>query len=119
MAFRLSITRSPRMTAAQVTALASHEDAQEIVAAIERETREHGDKRLLIDLTDVVGTLEADTHRWLAELAFRHLSHLERIASLVPEEKITRVTEQAAQAKGMQLRVFAELTSAVEWLVAR
>jgi predicted nucleic acid-binding Zn ribbon protein len=118
MAFRLSITRSPRMAAAQVTALASHDEAQEIVMAIAEQTREHGDKRLLIDLTDFVGTLDIDSHRWAGELVFRHLSHLERIASLVPEDKITRVSEQTAQAHGVQLRVFAELTSAVEWLIA-
>jgi len=118
MAFQLSITRSARMAAAQVTALASREEAEDIVKAIAAQTHDQGDKRLLIDLTDVVGTLDPDTHRLLGELAFRYLSHLEKVASLVPEEKITRVSEQAALARGLQLRVFADLTDAVEWLLA-
>jgi hypothetical protein len=118
MAFRLTVTRSPTMALAQLTALASADEAEMIVREIAAETADHGDKRLLIDLTDVVGTFDADTHRLLGELVHRHLSHLERIASLVPEDKITRVTEQAAQARGVQLRVFTELTVAVEWLLA-
>jgi len=117
MAYRLNITRSPTMTVAQITALASREEAEEIVMAIEKETREHQDTRLLIDLTDYVGTLDPASQRWLGELVVVHLSHLKRVASLVGEDKITRLSEQAAQERGVQLRVFTELTAAVSWLL--
>jgi len=39
------------------------------------------------------------------------------VASLVPEDKITRVSEAAAQQQGLQLKVFTQLTSAVNWLL--
>jgi hypothetical protein len=50
-------------------------------------------------------------------LAYRYLAHLEKVASLVAPEKITRVSEAAAQAKGLQLRVFTQLSDAIDWLV--
>jgi hypothetical protein len=78
---------------------------------------EHQNRRLLINLLDVVGTLGPQEHRALGMLAVRYLSHLEKVASLVPEDKITRVSEAAAQAQGMQLRVFTNFTQAVAWLV--
>jgi hypothetical protein len=51
-------------------------------------------------------------------LAHRHLAHLEKVASLVPPEKLTRVSEAAARAQGMELRVFSQLSDAIGWLVA-
>jgi len=36
----------------------------------------------------------------------------------VPPEKLTRLSEAAARAQGMELRVFSELSEAIGWLVA-
>ena len=43
---------------------------------------------------------------------------LEKVASLVPPEKLTRISESAARAQGMELRVFTTLPDAVDWLRA-
>lgn len=107
------------MAVVEVSGLAFAEEAEDVVRAIEARTREHADRRLLIDLTDVVGTLGPREHQALGLLAVRHLSHLEKVASLVPEDKITRVSEAAARSQGMQLRVFTDFTGAVSWLVER
>ena len=50
-------------------------------------------------------------------LAFQHLSHPQKVASLVPPDKLTRVSEEAARAQGMELRVFTNLGDAVDWLM--
>jgi hypothetical protein len=106
------------MALAEVTALAFVESAEPVLRQIEKRTRQHEDKRLLINLLDVVGTFGPQEQQVIATLVVKYLSHLERVASLVPEDKITRVSEQAAQVAGMQLRVFANFTDAVNWLVA-
>ena len=118
MSHELNISRSGRFAVAQVTALAFTEVAGEVLAEIERATREAGDQRLLIDLLDVVGTFEPAFQRELGMLAFKHLSHLKKVASLVPQEKVTHLSEEAAQDQGLQLRVFTTLTDAVTWLLA-
>ena len=117
MAFTLRYKHGSAMSVVEVTGLAFAEQAQQVVEAIQARTMENADRRLLIDLTDVVGTLGPAEHQALGVLAARYLTHLERVASLVPEDKITRVSEAAAQKRGLQLKVFTQLTSAVDWLV--
>jgi hypothetical protein len=118
MTFKLVYRHGPKMALAEVTALAFLESAEPVLRQIERRTRQQDDKRLLINLMDVVGTFGPQEQQTIGVLATRYLSHLERVASLVPEEKLTRVSERVAQAKGMQLRVFTNFTEAVNWLVA-
>lgn len=118
MTFKLVYRHGPKMALAEVTALAFLESAEPVLRQLEKRTRQHEDKRLLVNLMDVVGTFGAQEQQAIGMLAAKYLSHLERVASLVPEEKITRVSEQAAQIAGMQLRVFTSLTDAVAWLVA-
>ncbi|HEY8360878.1 MAG TPA: STAS/SEC14 domain-containing protein [Ramlibacter sp.] len=117
MPFKLRYKHGSAMSLVEVSGLAFAEQAEDVIEAIQERSMEHHDKRLLIDLTDVVGTLGPAEHQALGLLAVRYLSHLERVASLVPQDKITRVSEAAAQAQGLQLRVFTDLTDAVDWLV--
>jgi hypothetical protein len=112
-------THGPNFAVVEVTALAFVENAVPALVEIAEHTRRHRDRLLLINLMDVVGTFGPDQQRELGLLAYRHLSHLEKVASLVPPDKITRVSEAAAQAQGMELRVFTELSAAIEWLLAR
>ena len=110
-------THGPRFAAVEITSLAFLENVEPVLREIEQHTRRHGDRRLLINLIDVVGTFGPEQQREIGMLAFRHLSHLEKVASLVPPDKITRVSEGAAQAEGLQLRVFTQLADAIEWLL--
>ena len=110
-------THGPSFAAVEVTSLAFVENAEPALREIAARTRQHGDRRLLINLIDVVGTFGPEQHREIGLLAHRYLAHLEKVASLVAPDKITRVSEAAAQAQGLQLRVFTELTEAIDWLV--
>jgi hypothetical protein len=113
----LHYTHGPSFAVVEITALAFLENAEPALLEMAERTRERGDRRLLINLMDVVGTFGPEQQRELGLLAHRHLAHLQRVASLVPPDKITRVSEAAAQAQGLQLRVFTELPDAIDWLV--
>lgn len=114
----LHLTHGPAYAVAEITALAFLESAEPILRDIAAQTKLRRDRRLLINLLDVVGTFGPEEQKQIGLLAHRYLSHLERVASLVPPEKITRVSEAAARAQGMELRVFTQLGEAVDWLVA-
>lgn len=116
MTVSVHYTHGPKFAVVEVTSLAFVEIAVPALHEIAERTRAHQDKRLLINLMDVVGTFGPDQQRDIGMLAHRYLSHLERVASLVPPDKITRVSEAAAQSQGLQLRVFTQLTDAIEWL---
>ena len=118
MSATVHYTHGPNFAVVEVTALAFIEIAEPALVDIAEQTRLHRDRRLLINLMDVVGTFGPEQQRDIGLLAHRYLGHLEKVASLVPPEKITRRSEAAAQAQGLQLRVFTELTEAIDWLVA-
>jgi hypothetical protein len=114
----LHFTQGPVFSVVEVTAPALVENAEPVLLAIGERTRQEGTRRLLINLMDVVGTFGPEQQRAIGLLAYHHLGHLERVASLVPPEKLTRLSEAAARAQGMELRVFCELSEAIGWLVA-
>ena len=118
MTASLHLTHGPAYAVAEITALAFEESAEPILRGISEQTRLRNDRRLLINLLDVVGTFGAEEQRRIGLLAHKHLSHLRKVASLVPPDKLTRVSEEAARAQGMELRVFAHLGDAVDWLMA-
>jgi hypothetical protein len=114
----LHYTHGPSFSVVEVTALAFLEHAEPALREIAERARQFGDRRLLVNLIDVIGTFGPDEQRTLGLLAYQYLSHLEKVASLVAPDKITRVSEAAAREKGMELRVFTDVTEAVGWLVA-
>lgn len=116
MTVTLHYSPGPAYAVAEITALAFIEDSIPALEELARRTREAGTKRLLINLLDVVGTFGREEQQAIGVLAYRYLSHLEKVASLVPEEKLTRVSEAAARAQGMELRVFTNLPAALDWL---
>jgi hypothetical protein len=73
-------------------------------------------QRLLVDLTEV-NSLRGFTDQLAVGVAVSSkLRHL-RIASLVPEQRITRTSEKAANRGGGTLRVFSNHREAVLWLL--
>ena len=118
MSASLHLTHGPAYAVAEITALAFEESAEPILRGIAEQTKLRRDRRLLINLLDVVGTLRPGEQQRIGVLACQHLSHLEKVASLVLPEKLTRISEAAARAQGMELRVFTSLGEAVDWLMS-
>ena len=114
--YRLNYTPGRDFAVAEVTALLSHEIVDPVLQDLGARTRADGTRRLLISLLDVPGVLDEAEHYLMGVAVAKHLGHLEKVATLVPEEKVTRVSEDGARDEGMQLRVFASLGSAEAWL---
>lgn len=111
-------THGSAYAVAEVSSLAFIEESPGVLEELAVRTRASGARRLLVNLLDVVGTFGRDEQQAIGLLAHRHLAHLERVASLVPEDKITRVSEAAARSQGMELRVFTSLPDALGWLTS-
>jgi hypothetical protein len=80
------------------------------------ESRSWPHRRALFDLRGV-RTLRAFTeHYAIGEEAARQFSHLVRVASLVPEDRLTRASEKTARRTGLNLTVFTREAEAIAWL---
>jgi hypothetical protein len=116
MLFTVSTTRFSEYVQVEVAGPSSLKNFVEMVNAFSAETLYWSDRRALVDLRKVVGELTPQEQVFLGELVAQDLSHLEKIASIVPEALITHNSENAAQQMGMRLRVFSCKEDAVAWL---
>lgn len=87
------------------------------IRALAADTLAQGDRLLLVNLLQVEESLDATGHFVLGEQVARQLSHLSRLASVVPTARLTRTSEKVARAHGVQLRVFDAEPPALAWLL--
>ncbi|MGZ5194456.1 MAG: STAS/SEC14 domain-containing protein [Ramlibacter sp.] len=118
MLFTVSTTRFSQYVQLEVAGPSSLKNFVEMVSAFSGDTLYWSDRRALVDLRKVVGELTPPEQVFLGEMVAQDLSHLERIASIVPEALVTHNSENAAQQMGMRLRVFSNKDDAVAWLTA-
>jgi hypothetical protein len=116
MSLDAKILRSPQFTSVTVSGPASLDDFVELMTTLGEQTRRAGDKRVLVNLLGVEGELKFTDHFQLGSQAAQLLRHLDKLASVVPADKITRTSEKVALKQGFQLRVFTSTDEAVRWL---
>jgi stage II sporulation SpoAA-like protein len=116
MPLQIKIRRLSEFTSVKIAGQAVLTDFFRVIAEFGEESRQHGDKRVLVDLLEVDNDFKFTDHFQIGEAAARELKHLERLASIVPEDQITHTSEKVAQKKGLQLRVFTSMTEAIRWL---
>ncbi len=117
MPFTIEINRRPGFVCFEFRGAAYLPDFVEGIGVAENETLFWSDRCALFDLRGVEGELPAEDQVFLGELVGRNLSHLYRIASVVPVERLTRRSEGAARQLGVRLRVFTDDEEAAQWLV--
>ena len=87
-----------------------------LIRKLESITREHGDTRLLLDLTRVEGEAHVAGQMQVGEQIVNCLSHLSSVASVVPPERLTRTSENVARSHNVHMKVFATKDAAIAWL---
>lgn len=118
MAFTKRVTRHPGYVEVHVAGPTSIRDFVELISTVGQETVYWSDRRVLVDLRQVEGALTPTEQVFLGELVAQDLSHIERMASVVPPAEITHNSERAAQKLGSQLRVFDDGAEALAWITA-
>ncbi len=119
MGFAVSLTRFTQYVQLLVSGPTSMKSFVELVDTMGKETAFWSDRKVLVDLQGVDGELTPTEQIFLGELVAQNLPHLEKIASVVPANRITHNSETAAQDLGMRLRVFTSRDDAIGWLTAQ
>ena len=119
MSLHYQISHRPGFVAFDVQGAVCLEDLHGLIDAVAQTTEGSGEKRALVNLLAVSESLKFTDHYSLGEQVVRKLSHLERVASVVPSSRRTGTSEKVANLRGMQLRVFVREDEAVAWLVAQ
>lgn len=71
---------------------------------------------VMIDLREVTPVYSFTDQFTIGEQVGRSLKHLRRFASVVPPDRLTRVSERAANHHGARVRVFDSEPQAIAWL---
>ena len=112
---------APQKHYVRVTVSGSPEFAQLLsmihLVGVESETWEH--HCVMVDLRAVRTPFTFPEQFRIGEEAALSLSHMEKIASVVPPERLTRVSEKAARRNGSNVRVFDDERDAIAWLEGR
>jgi hypothetical protein len=116
MSLDAKIHRSPQFTSVTISGPASLDDFVGLMTTFGEQTRREGVKRVLVNLLGVEGELKFTDHFQLGSQAAQLLRHLDKLASVVPADKITHTSEKVAQKQGFQLRVFTSVDEAAGWL---
>ncbi len=116
MAFTTRITRFPDYVKVHVAGPTSIKDFVDLISTVGQETVYWSDRKVLVDLREVEGVLSTTEQIFLGELVAQNLTHIERMASIVPAEQVTHNSERAAQQLGTRLRVFDNEADAVAWI---
>jgi hypothetical protein len=116
MPLTYEISRLPRFIRFEVAGDASLADMHGLIDSIAQATLASHDKRVLVNLLAVRETMRFTDHYAIGELVARRLSHLQRVASVVPSQRRTGTSEKVANAQGIRLRVFVDEAQATAWL---
>ncbi len=71
---------------------------------------------VLVDLRAVQTEFTPEEQFRIGQESACSLAHLDKVASLVPRERLTRISERAARREGANVRVFDDEQTALDWL---
>ena len=88
----------------------------EMLRRVGRDSSGWSERCVLLDLREVTPLYSFTEQFTMGEEVARSLAHLGKLASLVPEGRVTRVSEKAASHRGANVRVFSDEAEARAWL---
>lgn len=118
MDFDLAIDPMAHYIRVRITGRPSHGQLLSLIHLVGVESETWEDDKVLVDLRGVVTPFSFPEQFRIGQEAAASLSHMRRIASVVPPERLTRVSEKAARRNGVNVRVFDDEDHAIAWLAA-
>ena len=116
MSFDVFVKRMPQFTRVRIKGELTFDQLISTVhlMGIESATWDHA--AVLVDLRGIVSQFTPAEQFRLGQEAAASLPHMRRIASLVPADRLTRISEKAAKRDGSNVQVFDDEAEAIAWL---
>ena len=116
MPFDVVISRTPRYVRFDVAGPPSLKNYFDLIEQAEKETLATGETLGLVDLRRVTGRLSFTDQLFIGDVVGQKLTHLDKLASLVPDDPESYNSPKVAQRKGLNIRSFASENEAIAWL---
>lgn len=118
MSFDVAITQHRDYTRVLVTGNPSIEELLSLVHLLGVESGGWETELAVVNLRGVQQLYTEEEQRRLGHEAACSLAHMRKIASVVPSDRVTRISEKAARRNGTNVQVFSDEKEAVRWLRA-
>jgi hypothetical protein len=118
MNFDVVIERGPGYVQVTISGQPELGELLSMIHLLGVESETWDDDRVLVDLRRVRTEFTRYEQFRIGEETAASLSHMEKIASVVPRERITRVSEKTARRMGANVCVFDDVACALAWLRA-
>lgn len=119
MSFDVAIDREAHHIRVTVTGSPAIGELLSLIHLVGVESEAWDEDRALMDLRGVETAFTELEQFRIGEEAAASLSHMVRIASVVPTGRITRISERAARRNGANVCVFDDEAAALAWLHAQ
>lgn len=116
MSFDVAIDREAHHIRVTVTGTPSIGQLLSLIHLLGVESEAWEEDRALVDLRGVATPFTQMEQFRIGEEAAASLSHMRKIASVVPAERLTRISERAARRNGTNVCVFDDERAALAWL---
>ena len=116
MSFDVSVTQKQFYTRVAITGSPSFDQLISLVHVLGVDSNSWKHDALLVDLRKVSTPFSESEQRSLGHETACSLAHLRKIASVVPPDRITRISEKAARRNGTKVTVFDDEKEALAWL---
>jgi hypothetical protein len=117
MPFNIVFERLPQYVRYQASGLASLKNYSDLIDQTARETLAARDRLVMVDLRGVIGRLAFSDQFFIGELVVRKLQHLQRLATVVPDEPDSYNSQKVANRHDFSLRGFRAEHEARTWLL--
>ena len=117
MNFDVVIDQKPRYVRVALTGSPSIGQLLSMIHLLGVESETWKQTATLVDLRGVSTEFTQLEQFRIGEEAASSLSHMDKIASVVPPARITRISEKAAKRNGTNVCVFGDEQAAVAWLL--
>jgi hypothetical protein len=108
MGFDVSVTQKQFYTRVAITGLPDIDQLVALIHVLGVDSSNWKHDALLVDLRKVGTPFSVAEQRTIGMEAAASLAHLRKIASVVPRERVTRISEKAARRDGTQVTVFVD-----------
>jgi hypothetical protein len=119
MSFDVSVTQKQFYTRVVISGAPSIDQLVALVHVLGLDSGNWKHDAMLVDLRKVSTRFDEAEQRTIGQEAAASLAHLRKIASVVPRERVTRISEKAARRDGTKVTVFDDEKEALAWLQAK
>lgn len=116
MPFIVSVRRTPSHVRFDVAGPPSLKNYFDLIEQAAKETLDKGDRNAMVDLRGVTARLSFTDQFFIGDVVGQKLPHLEKLASLVPDDPDSYNSPKVAVRKGLNIRSFRDEGEALAWL---